>query len=266
MGRRLWGLVALLAFVPALWADDKPKDKDKTKQEKPKTPAQQLQDLQAKIRQAGEAAQKSYTAAKTPEEKQKIIADYRKTLQGFGSSFLDLAKKHPKDESAIGAVQMALLIGVGPKEASAAVDLLVEHHLNSAKVSEVGQMLAQNGNPAGEKLLRAVIAKSKDHKAQAQASLALAELLAKKAENPSLKPAEVEKMVQEAETAFATIIKKYGDVGNVVQQAKEQLYVLQHLRIGKEAPDIVGEDIEGKNFKLSDYRGKVILIDFWGHW
>src|SRR4051812_31353276 len=34
------------------------------------------------------------------------------------------------------------------------------------------------------------------------------------------------------------------------------------LTIGKVAPDIVGEDIDGKEFKLSDYRGKVVVLDF----
>lgn len=32
------------------------------------------------------------------------------------------------------------------------------------------------------------------------------------------------------------------------------------------ALEIDGEDIEGQPFKLSDYRGKVILLDFWGNW
>jgi peroxiredoxin len=32
------------------------------------------------------------------------------------------------------------------------------------------------------------------------------------------------------------------------------------------APEIAGEDIDGKKFKLSDYRGKVVLLDFWGNW
>ena len=31
----------------------------------------------------------------------------------------------------------------------------------------------------------------------------------------------------------------------------------------KEAPDIEGQDQGGKRFKLSDYRGKVVLLDFW---
>lgn len=35
---------------------------------------------------------------------------------------------------------------------------------------------------------------------------------------------------------------------------------------GKLAPDIAGTDIDGVAFKLSDYRGKVIMLDFWGSW
>jgi peroxiredoxin len=41
---------------------------------------------------------------------------------------------------------------------------------------------------------------------------------------------------------------------------------LRYLAIGKVAPDIEGEDIDGRRFKLSDYRGKVVLLDFWGNW
>jgi hypothetical protein len=36
--------------------------------------------------------------------------------------------------------------------------------------------------------------------------------------------------------------------------------------IGKPAPEIEWEDIDGKPFKLSDYKGKVVLLDFWGNW
>jgi peroxiredoxin len=35
---------------------------------------------------------------------------------------------------------------------------------------------------------------------------------------------------------------------------------------GQPAPEIEGEDIDGKSFKLSDYRGKVVMLDFWGNW
>ena len=37
-------------------------------------------------------------------------------------------------------------------------------------------------------------------------------------------------------------------------------------KVGEPAPEIVGEDIDGKPFKLSDYRGKVVVLDFWGNW
>ncbi len=36
--------------------------------------------------------------------------------------------------------------------------------------------------------------------------------------------------------------------------------------MGKVAPEIEGEDLDGKPFKLSDYRGKVVVLDFWGNW
>jgi hypothetical protein len=38
------------------------------------------------------------------------------------------------------------------------------------------------------------------------------------------------------------------------------------LDIGNLALEIDGEDIDGKKFKLSDYRGKVVVLDFWGNW
>lgn len=38
------------------------------------------------------------------------------------------------------------------------------------------------------------------------------------------------------------------------------------LNIGQIAPEIDGVDLDGNRFRLSDYRGKVVLLDFWGHW
>lgn len=36
--------------------------------------------------------------------------------------------------------------------------------------------------------------------------------------------------------------------------------------VGKSAPATQGTDADGKAFRLSDYRGKVVLLDFWGNW
>lgn len=38
------------------------------------------------------------------------------------------------------------------------------------------------------------------------------------------------------------------------------------IEVGNIAPEIEGEDIDCKKFKMGDYRGKVILLDFWGYW
>jgi serine/threonine protein kinase/thiol-disulfide isomerase/thioredoxin len=38
------------------------------------------------------------------------------------------------------------------------------------------------------------------------------------------------------------------------------------VNIGMPAPEIDAEDLDGKRMKLSDYRGKVVLLSFWGNW
>ena len=38
------------------------------------------------------------------------------------------------------------------------------------------------------------------------------------------------------------------------------------LNIGSSAPDFTGKTIKSKEIKLSDYTGKVVLIDFWASW
>lgn len=38
------------------------------------------------------------------------------------------------------------------------------------------------------------------------------------------------------------------------------------LNIGEKAPEIVEKSINGKELKLSDLQGKVVLIDFWASW
>ncbi len=38
------------------------------------------------------------------------------------------------------------------------------------------------------------------------------------------------------------------------------------FEVGDLAPEIEGDDLEGEPFRLSDYRGKVVVVDFWGDW
>jgi AhpC/TSA family len=65
----------------------------------------------------------------------------------------------------------------------------------------------------------------------------------------------------QSEELFERAAEKYGDV--IGNKAKRQFFTLRFLSVGKVAPDIKGEDQDGKPLKLSDYRGKVVLLDFW---
>lgn len=47
--------------------------------------------------------------------------------------------------------------------------------------------------------------------------------------------------------------------------AKRQM-TARRLIVGRIAPDIEGVDLDDVSFKLSDYRGKVVVLDFWGDW
>ena len=55
-------------------------------------------------------------------------------------------------------------------------------------------------------------------------------------------------------------LKKYGDL------ARAALFELRNLAVGEPVPDIDGQDVDGQRFKLSDYRGKVIVLTFTGDW
>jgi hypothetical protein len=81
-------------------------------------------------------------------------------------------------------------------------------------------------------------------------------------------------VAREIETVFARAeqygavpipVTYYGSGGTVGEKAKAELFQIRHLSVGKVAPDIQAEDQDGKRFKLSDYRGKVVLLDFWYH-
>ena len=66
----------------------------------------------------------------------------------------------------------------------------------------------------------------------------------------------------------ATVRKEFPDIqlyfyGTVGSKAKAELYDIRFLSVGKVAPNVEGIDQDGRTFKLSDYRGKVVLLDFW---
>jgi thiol-disulfide isomerase/thioredoxin len=56
------------------------------------------------------------------------------------------------------------------------------------------------------------------------------------------------------------------DDEKLIQNVKKYAAQFEHLYAGKPAPDAAAFDIDGKNYKLSDFAGKVIYIDVWATW
>ena len=52
----------------------------------------------------------------------------------------------------------------------------------------------------------------------------------------------------------------------LADKIRAKQFKAERLQVGMVAPDIEGADVDGVVFKLSDYRGKVVVLDFWGFW
>ena len=61
----------------------------------------------------------------------------------------------------------------------------------------------------------------------------------------------------------AGVARRRSTLGEV---AEARLDDWHNLAVGKPAPEIKGIDVHGKPLTLSDYRGKVVALVFWGTW
>ncbi len=81
---------------------------------------------------------------------------------------------------------------------------------------------------------------------------------------------------QEIAGYLQTVIDKYpelplagrslGSGETFGEVATMELFELRNLGIGMSAPEIEGNDLDGAPFRLSEYRGKIVMLDFWGQW
>jgi hypothetical protein len=172
-----------------------------------------------------------------------------------------------------------------------AVALLLEHHIRSATLGEACKRMAYGFGGACERFLRTVLAESPHQEVQGLACLRLAQFLNGRLRRLDLLSGfpematryqglfgkdylgKLERQdraaaIREIETLFERAAREFGDIklpwdGAVGATARSELFELRNLSVGQEAPEIEGTDQDGVPFKLSDYRGKVVLLYIW---
>lgn len=291
---RIWSAAfAVVALGLLARADDPPKKADDTKPDEkkaePKTPAEKVaavgksvQEARNKVVAASTASQKAAKDkdAKDEEKKEKQAAfekardAYFKAVEEAGSKYVALAKEFPADPAALDAIQMSMQSGRGGLSPDA-MKIVKEHHLKSPKLAGLIRSLMGDESPAGEDLLKAIAAEATEKDVKGPATFALAsrqvekltgyDSQATKADYDKVKP-EVDKQLDAVAKDYADVTFGRGKLGDQVTKMKGQLEKVVARLIGQPSPEIAGEDADGKEFKLSDYKGKVVMIDFWGDW
>ena len=144
----------------------------------------------------------------------------------------------------------------GSTVAKRSTELLLTKFIDSKELGQFVMSLGESRDAKSVETLRTILDKNPHDDVKASACVALAKQLGKKEENQ----AEAEKLLERA-------INEFPDAGkNTKATAKGELNELKFLGIGKVIPDVQGNDTDDKEFKISDYRGKVVLLDFWGFW
>lgn len=281
-------LLGLLARAddPPKAADDKKPD---AKQSEPKTPAEKVAAVRKSIDQALDKARAASIAAQKASKDKDATAEQKKekqeafdkardayfqAMQTAGAKFAALAKEFPSDPAALDAIQASMQYGRGGLSADA-IKIVKEHHLKSPKLAGLIQALMNDESPAGEELLKAIAAEATEKTVKGPATFALAsrkmekltgyDSQATKADYEKIKP-ELDKVLAEVAKDYADVTFGRGKLGEQAEKFKDRLEKVAARLIGQPAPEIEAEDIDGKRFKLSDYKGKVVMIDFWGDW
>jgi AhpC/TSA family len=257
-------VLGLLALLPAPAAAGQPQDRPKD--EKPVTATGEYRALMDEYQKALRASDAVFAKATTEEERRAIRADFRKVRVKLVGRFLAFAETHPKDKEALEALFFVLHpdIQAEDRDIDKAAQLILKDHVTSDRLGPILRMLAERDFAGADTLLRSVSAKNPHHALQAQACLSLAQILKQRADAGP--PGQAARLTAEAEDLFQRVVDRYADVAAAAETAKAELFGIRHLAVGKTAPDIKGTDSRDQELKLSDYRGKVVVLDFWAEW
>jgi hypothetical protein len=188
------------------------------------------------------------------EAKGRLVAEFRGSATKIGAALIAIAESRPTDPAALAAVRVALTTGLDGARLTSALTVLDAHAL-SESITDVYGPLTGYGDERVEALLRKVLAENPSHRVRGLACFQIA----MRTRGEAARERVIERLVKE----FADVPHGGETLGAF---AERRLFAMRNLRVGKKAPDIEGKDMEGVAFKLSDYRGKVVVLDFWGFW
>lgn len=261
MKRFFLGLAVVLLVPLSLQAQDAAKKKKADQKEK--TAFQKLNDEYQKDYQEISA---KFRKAKTDKERNELRSQFAKMSESFTLKYIKAAKVDPKSDSGFNCLTWVLQRNRSGKLFEESLDLLAKHQVANNKITQITSGLVYSTSAKATELLKAVVKNHPDKTVKGQTSIILAGQLKRIAEiQGNLK------LYAEAQKVFEEAANKYGNIrtprGTVAKASEVALKDMRGPRaLGKIAPEIEAEDLDSENFKLSDYRGKVVMIDFWGNW
>ena len=195
-------------------------------------------------------------------EANKLISQSRKN-EVEAMTVLDLVAGNLKEEGVSKVIEWVIENGYA-QERKRVGDLIWSLPKNDQLMVKYVQILSFYGE---REQLEAVIKKLPNGNVNQKARFRLALLVAEDAQR-DLTLTDIQR-AKENQTVVSILdkLKKEDDLDELLRRwIKDLRYKVTHLVVGCEAPEIEGFDQDGKKFRLSDYRGKVVLLPFWGIW
>ena len=194
----------------------------------------------------------------------------------FGLKLLELGEQQPNSNAAFQA-QVAALYVVHDSDAELTADIVARSarhladHFGAEGMGKVALLASPLPHPAVRRLLQSVLDKSPHREDRGLACFALIKNLKIERDQTS-EPAALKRIDKQALGLVRRINnQEFGDVTVNDLPLADALKALAEsmtpqLSPGSVAPEIIGKDLEGNRLKLSDYRGKVVMLQFWAGW
>ncbi len=156
-----------------------------------------------------------------------------------------------------------------PPAAELALERLTKDHAGRPSINEVLPDLRWVFDMLGRDQLVAfyekIIATNEDKDAVAGASFNLAMALYQTSRNGEQDTKAADADRRRAKKLFHEIAEE-NPTGDLADDAKAYIFEMDHLQVGMLAPDFVGPGPDGREIKLAQFRGQVVVLTFWGFW